>query len=123
MCCYNVHPAQPDDERDGIFSAWVKFPYDPELLLLAFGSGSSARLWLLSTVLAAALFTTLYPVAVQRTAHDVVTNAGQVLNTTTAYQNDAVFLQAMPFAGEVRRHFKTVCQTHTGNLTHCRIRL
>jgi isocitrate/isopropylmalate dehydrogenase len=39
---------------------------------------------------------------VERTAHDVVTHAWQVLDAAAAHQHDAVFLQVVAFTADVR---------------------
>src|ERR1051326_5410737 len=49
-------------------------------------------------------------VAVQSAAHDVVAHTGQVLHATAANKHYRVFLQVMPFAGNVGRNFHAVAQ-------------
>ena len=93
-------------------------------VLLRFG-----RLLLLSCLrtLGTVLTTTLSAVghtgSIQCTAYNVITHTGQVLYTTAAHQYDTVLLQVVTLTGNVRVHFLLVCQTNTGNFTHCRIRL
>src|SRR5690625_6024619 len=77
----------------------------------------------LGTVFRTALLTVTDTRGIQRTAHGVITHTWQVLNTTTANQNDTVLLQVMPFTTDVRRHLKPVGQTHTTNLTQRRVGL
>src|SRR4249920_1125726 len=45
---------------------------------------------------------------IQRSANRVISNAGEVFDSTAADQHDRVFLQVVPFAADVRRHFVTV---------------
>src|SRR5438045_1648235 len=95
----------------------------PSLLLLAFGSCCRCTsFWPLRAVFTTALFTTLHTVAVKCAAHNVITDTGQVFNTTTAYKYHAVLLQTMTFTGDICGNFQTVCQAYTGNLTQCRVR-
>jgi len=86
-------------------------------ICLFLGSGS------LRAVFAAAPLAVVDASAVQRAAHDVIAHTGQVLDTTTAHQNDAVLLEVVTFAGDVRSHFNSVGQTYTSHLTQSRIRL
>ncbi len=85
--------------------------------------GSGARFGLLGAVLAAALVAVLDALGVQGTAHDVVTHTGKVLHTAAANEHDAVFLQVVAFAGDVRGDFKAAGQAHTGDLTKRRVGL
>ena len=93
-----------------------KFSAGEELLLLA-GLGT------LCTVLGTGLHTVLHTLSIQSTTDDVVTNTGKVLNTAAANQDDRVLLQVMAFTGDISGNFHTVGQTHTGDLTQCRVRL
>ena len=77
----------------------------------------------LCTILRTALCTVCDTCGIQSTTNDVITYTGEVLNTTTTYQYDRVFLQVVALSWDVRVHFLLVCQTHTGNFSHCRIRL
>ena len=61
--------------------------------------------------------------SIQCTTYDVVTYTRKVLHTTTAHQYDAVFLQVVTFARDVRVDLLGVRQTNTGHLTHGRVRL
>src|SRR5260221_5732158 len=85
---------------------------DYPLLLLALGR-SSTGFWLLCAVLAAALFTTLDAISVQRATHDVIADTRQVLDTHTANQHNAVFLQAMTLYRNVHRFFNYSRQAYT----------
>ena len=100
----------------------------PALSLVALGSQLSAKLllgclWTLGTILGAALCTVGNTGGIQRTTNDVIAHTGKVLYTTTTNQNDRVLLQVVAFSRDVGVDFLLVCQTYTGNLTHCRIRL
>src|SRR5690625_5377421 len=57
----------------------------------------------LGTVFRTALLTVTDTRGIQRTAHGVITHTWQVLNTTTANQNDTVILHDMPFTPAGRR--------------------
>ena len=92
------------------------------------GSQLSAKLllgclWTLGTILGAALCTVGNTGGIQRTTNDVIAHTGKVLHTTTTNKNDTVLLQVVAFSRDVGVDFLLVCQTNTGNLTHCRIRL
>ena len=63
---------------------------------------------------AAALFNSL---AVKGATHDVITNTGKVLYTTTTYQDDTVFLQIVSFVGNVGDDFNTGGEAHLRNFT------
>src|SRR5436190_13015258 len=52
----------------------------------------------LGAVLGARLLAVFHALQVERTAHDVVTNARQVFHATAAHQHDAVLLQVVAFA-------------------------
>ena len=77
----------------------------------------------LLTVLGAGLHTTLHTLGVERTADDVVTHAGEVLDTTAANQNDRVLLEVMTDTGDVGGNLVAVRQANTSDLTKCRVRL
>ena len=47
----------------------------------------------------------------------------RVLYTAAADHNYRVILQVVTYAGNVSGHFNAVRQTHSGNLTQCRVRL
>ena len=91
------------------------FRTEVQLLLSSLGA--------LSTVLRTALCTVSHTCSIKRTANDVITYTRKVLYTTTANKHDAVFLQVVSFSRDVRVHLFLVCQTNTGNFTHCRVRL
>ena len=77
----------------------------------------------LLTVLGTALHTTLNTLGVERTADDVVTHAGEVLDTAAADQNDAVLLQVVADTGDVGGNLIAIRQADTGDLTKCGVRL
>jgi hypothetical protein len=53
----------------------------------------------------------------------VVSGTGQVLNTTTTDQNNAVLLQIVTFTGNVAGNFDSVGKTYSGDLSKSRVRL
>ena len=77
----------------------------------------------LRAVLGTRLLAILDALQVQRTADDVVTHTGQVLDTTTAHEHDTVLLQVVAFTADVRDDLETVGQAHLGDLTKRRVRL
>src|SRR5665213_183530 len=102
-------------------ATWRRSLYG-SLRLLGRG-GCCAGLGALQAVLAAALATVGHASRVERAAHDVVTHAGKILHTAAADQHDAVFLEVVPFAGDVSGDFNAVGQTHTGHFAQGRVRL
>src|SRR6187200_2729644 len=91
--------------------------------LLNFGSGRMWRTgaWLrrdianyllhlraLGAVLGAALLAIVDAGAIERAAHRVITNAGEVLDATAADEHHRVLLEVVAFAADVRRNFVTV---------------
>src|SRR5690606_32160173 len=77
----------------------------------------------LRAVLGTSLLTIFDALQVQGAADDVVANTRQVLDTTTADQNDRVFLQVVAFAADVGDDFEAVGQTHFGDFTQSGVRL
>ena len=61
--------------------------------------------------------------SIQSTTDDVVTDTGQVLNTTATDQHDGVLLQVMADTGNVRGDLDTIREADTGDLTQSRVRL
>ena len=55
----------------------------------------------LCAVLGTGLHTAGHTLGIQRTTDDVVTDTGQVLDTTTADHHDGVLLQGVTHAGDV----------------------
>src|SRR5678815_4871648 len=60
---------------------------------------------------------------VERAANDVVSNARQVLDAAAADQHDAVLLQVVAFATDVRNDLEAVRQAHLGDLAQRRVGL
>ena len=57
---------------------------------------------------------------VELAAHNSVTKA-DVFHAATANENDRVLLQVMPFAGNVRCDFHSICKPHTGDFSDGRV--
>lgn len=74
-------------------------------------------------VFAAGLFPLCNACRIERTANDVITDAGQILNSSAANEYGAVLLQIVTFAGNVYRTFLLVGQSDSRNLSHSRVRL
>ena len=64
-----------------------------------------------------------HALGIERTADDVVTHAGQVLDTAAADQNDGVLLQVVADAGDISGNFISVGEAHTGDLSQRGVRL
>ena len=71
----------------------------------------------LGAVLGTALHTARNALGIQSTADDVVTDAGEVLDTAAADHDDGVLLQGVTHAGDIGGDLVAVGQTHTGDLT------
>ena len=56
-------------------------------------------------------------------AHDMITNAGQVLNSSASDEYGRVLLKVMAFAGDVNGTFLLVGKSYPCNLSDCRVRL
>ena len=93
----------------------VKCWVGTKLLLAGLGS--------LGAVLGTGLHTAVHTLGVQAAADDVVTNAGQVLNTAAADHDHRVLLQVVAHTGDISGDFVTVGQAHTGDLTQSGVRL
>src|SRR5690242_16987341 len=76
----------------------------------------SSALFLLRAVAAAGLLAVADTLGVERTADDLVTDAGQVTHTTAADEHDRVLLQVVADAGDVGRDLDAAGQAHTGDL-------
>src|SRR6056297_3220219 len=78
-------------------------------------------------LLGAVFGTALTPIAdacgIQAAPHRVVANAGKILDTTTANQDDRVLLEVVPLATDVAGHLKAIRQTHSRDLAQRRVRL
>ena len=60
------------------------------------------------SVLGPPLLAVLNATGIQGAADDVVTNAGQILDSPTAYQHHRVLLKVVPLAWDVRRNFHLI---------------
>src|SRR5687768_3295085 len=78
-------------------------------------SVSSGRLRQLGAVLRAALLAVLHTLRIERTAHDVVAHAGQVLDAPAADQHGRVLLQVVSLTADVADHFVAVGQPYLGD--------
>src|SRR5450432_1156073 len=70
----------------------------------------------LGAVFRTRLLAILHALHVERAAHDVIANARQILDAATAHEHDAVFLQVVAFAADVRNDLDAVGQPHLGDL-------
>ncbi len=91
----------------------------------------TADSWLLTAILllsyfraitAAALFAVGDALAVEHTAHNMITNTRKILDASAANNDHRVLLQVMTDAGNVRVDFHLVGQTYFGDLTQSRVR-
>src|SRR6185312_6176736 len=87
------------------------------LSCLFFSCGFSSGLFLLRTILAAALLPVLYTRRIQTAPDDMITYTGKVLYTTTADQHDRVLLQIVPLTRDISDHLHFVRQTNLRHLT------
>src|SRR5437867_1813364 len=60
---------------------------------------------------------------VERAAHNVIADAGQILHSAAANQHERVLLQVVPDAGDVGRHLDPVGEPHARDLAQRRVRL
>src|SRR5579864_6570316 len=93
------------------------------LFFAASGGGSLPWFWPLGSVEGATAAALGDAVTVERTTHDMVAHARQVLDTPAANEHDGVFLQIMAFTGDIGGDFHTIAQAHTGNFAHGRVGL
>src|SRR4051812_42542449 len=82
-----------------------------------------SALLLLRAVTAAGLLAVADTLGVQRTADDLVTDAGEVLHPAAAHEHDGVLLQVVTDAGDVGRDLDATGQPHAGDLAQRRVRL
>src|SRR5207249_2193599 len=76
-------------------------------------ASSPARLArLFGPVTAPRLAAVLHPGGVQRAANHLIAHARQIANTPAAHEHDRVFLQRVPFAGDINRDFLAVGKPH-----------
>jgi phosphoribosyl-AMP cyclohydrolase len=69
------------------------------------------------------LLAIFYTGSIECAANDFVTNTWKVANTTTTNKHDAVLLQVVTLAWNVRGDFNATCKTNTSHLTKSRVRL
>src|SRR5699024_12784367 len=69
------------------------------------------------------LFRSLHCLGVERTAHDLVADAGQVHHTAAADEHDRVLLEVVALAGDVGADLDAGRQAHTSDLAQRRVRL
>ena len=93
----------------------LKLPRHAELL---FGS-----LRTLSTVLGTGLHSAVDALCIERSADDVVTHTGKVLNTAAADENNRVLLKVMTDARDISRNLDAVGKTNSGDLSKSRVGL
>src|SRR5881394_316588 len=97
--------------------------------LLNFGSGRISRFGTslrrgmglgqfrrLGAVLRTTLLPVLHALRVQRTAHDVIAHAWQVLHPAAANQHHRVLLQVVTLTADVADDFEAVGEAHLGHL-------
>src|ERR1700759_4673072 len=77
----------------------------------------------LGAVQRTALFAVLDALRVEHAADDVIANARKVLHAAAADQHDAVFLEVVAFAGDIREGFVAVGQADLRHLAQRRVRL
>src|SRR4051794_33866802 len=82
-----------------------------------------SALLLLRAVTAASLLAVLHALRVERTADDLVADAGEVLHTAAAHEHDRVLLQVVADTGDVRGDLDLAGQPNTRDLAQRRVRL
>src|SRR5690349_20405706 len=82
-----------------------------------------SALLLLRAVTAARLLAVADALGVQRTANNLVPDAGEVLHPAATHEHDRVLLQVVTDAGDVRRHLETAHQPNAGDLAQRRVGL
>src|SRR5215813_7277616 len=60
---------------------------------------------------------------VERAAHYVIADSGEVFHAASADQHDRVLLQVVSHGGNVRRYFNAVGKAHAGHFAQRRVRL
>ena len=80
------------------------------------------RLGSLGSVLRATLLAIANTSAVQGAAYRVIANTWKILNATAANQHNRVLLKVVAFTTDITGDFESVCQPHTRNLAHGRVR-
>src|SRR5689334_12000325 len=82
-----------------------------------------SALLLLRAVTAAGLLAVADALGVQRTADDLVPDAGEVLHPAATDQHDRVLLEVVADAGDVRRHLDLAAELHPSDLAQRGVRL
>src|ERR687895_1177565 len=77
---------------------------------------------LLGAVLGARARALAHARGVERGAHDLVANAGQVLNPSAAHQNHGVLLEVVTDARDVGGHLDAGAEPYSGDLAEGRVR-
>lgn len=85
--------------------------------------GENLFLGTFCAVFGAGLASLGYACGIERTAHDVITNAGQILHTAASHENGAVLLKVVAFAGNVNNAFLLVGESYSRDLSHSGVRL
>ena len=80
-------------------------------------------LYLLGTVPATCLLSTIYSGGVERSTNDLITHTRQVSNSSTANQHDRVFLQRMSLTGNVHGNFLSIGKSYPCDFSERGIRL
>src|SRR5918993_4508277 len=91
-----------------------------------FGAGplrGISALLLLRAVTAASLLAALHALRVERTADDLVADAGEVLHPAAAHEHDRVLLQVVADSRDVRRHLDAAGEADAGDLAQCGVGL
>ena len=71
----------------------------------------------LRAILGTTLAATVHTLGIKSAADDVITNAGKILDTAAADHNNAMLLQVVADAGNVRRDLVAVGEADTRDLT------
>src|SRR6185503_11083098 len=77
----------------------------------------------LRSVFRAALLPSLHADGIERSAHDVIAHARQILDAAAANEHQRVLLQVMSYAGDVGRDLNAIGQAHARDLAQRGIRL
>ena len=75
------------------------------------------RLWSLSAILRASLFSVGYTCCIKSTSDDVIPCTRQILNSSATDENNAVLLKVVTFSGNVACYLDTVRKTYSGDLS------
>src|SRR5271156_3265076 len=83
----------------------------------------SRGLGALGAILGTALLAIGHADRIQRAAHHVIADTGEILYTASADEHDGVLLQVVADAGDISGDFHTIGQANAGDLTQRRVRL